>query len=386
MQTDKTNKDQASFELVESRKDLCRIADDLSKQDAIGVDLEADSMFHYREKVCLIQISAGSRNILIDPLAQGDLSPLAPVFCDHRVRKVFHGADYDIRSLHRDFGITVAPLFDTQIAARFLGLTEISLASLLLNRFGLHLEKKYQKKDWSRRPLSDDMLAYAVQDSSHLVPLASILMDELRAKGRIPYVEEECELLSHVRSATNNSGGFFLKFKGAGRLDKRSLAVLEAILQFRDELARRIDRPHFKVIGNGPIMEMARLKPLTLSELEAITGLSTRQVENMGRSLLKKIREAQELPEDALPLYPRKVRVSVGSKVSARVKALKKWRDQSAGKMAMDSSLVCTNAQIQSLALANPGDPKNLDSIVEMRDWQRELFGHEICSLLRDVA
>ena len=95
LQTDKTNRDQAPFELVESREDLCRIAADLSKQDAIGVDLEADSMFHYREKVCLIQISAGSRNILIDPLAQGDLSPLAPVFCDHRVRKVFHGADYD---------------------------------------------------------------------------------------------------------------------------------------------------------------------------------------------------------------------------------------------------------------------------------------------------
>ena len=115
--------------LIENDNDLCELIVLLEKEPAIGVDLEADSMFHYQEKVCLLQISTQRVNLLIDPLSVEDLSPLAPVFADVRIRKILHGSDYDIRSLYRDFGIQVHSLFDTQIAARFLGIRETSLAS-----------------------------------------------------------------------------------------------------------------------------------------------------------------------------------------------------------------------------------------------------------------
>jgi len=236
-------REQPAYLLVKDRSNLSRIAAGLERETAIGVDLEADSMFHYWEKVCLIQISTPLQDILVDPLSFDDLSPLSPVFTDPNILKVFHGADYDIRSLYRDFGIEVNSLFDTQIAARFLGIMETSLASLLKERFGVFVAKKYQKKDWSKRPLSADMLAYAVQDTCHLLPLSRILEKELRIKDRMFCVEEECALLSRVRPVPPDGSPLFLRFKGARRLDPRGLAVLESILQLRDEMAIRRDLP-----------------------------------------------------------------------------------------------------------------------------------------------
>jgi ribonuclease D len=195
--------------LIENDAELKKSVAKLQQEPAIGVDLEADSMFHYQEKVCLLQISTPAQNIIIDPLSVQDLSPLAPVFADTRIRKVFHGADYDIRSLYRDFGIEVHSLFDTQVAARFLGVRETGLASLLKVRFDVLSDKKYQKKDWSQRPLPEAMLKYAVQDICYLLPLADMLERELIEKGLLFCVEEECEQLSGVRPNSSIKNHFF---------------------------------------------------------------------------------------------------------------------------------------------------------------------------------
>ena len=368
---------------METHQELCRIALRLEKEPAIGVDLEADSMFHYRERVCLLQISTPSQNILADPLALKDISPLEPVFADPHVRKVIHGADYDIRSLNRDFGIEVRALFDTHIAARFLGYRETGLASLLKEKFGLTIDKKYQKKDWSKRPLSTRMLGYAAQDASHLLPLARILKEELRAKARLFWVEEECEIQSRVRPATIDKNPLFLKFKGAGRLDSRSLAVLEAILQFRNKVARRRDLPPFKVLANGPIMGMVTKRPMTEAEIKEIKGLSPRQVKALGPSLFKKIGEALDLAREELPVYPKKADKRISPRAAERAKALRKWRERRAGELVLEPGLVCANAQIQSLALIHPMKSEDLEGINGLKNWQRQVFGREICELLR---
>ena len=379
-------RDQPAYLLVKDGSNLGRIAAGLERETVIGVDLEADSMFHYQEKVCLIQISTSLQNILVDPLWLDDLSALFPVFANPNIRKVFHGADYDIRSLYRDFGIEVNSLFDTQIAARFLGSRETSLASLLKERFGVVIEKKYQKRDWSERPLPTAMRAYAVQDTCQLLPLSQILEKELRVKGRLFCVEEECELLSKVRPVPTDGNPLFLKFKGAGRLDHRGLAVLESILQLRDDTARRRDLPPFKVLGSEPIMEIAKKKPVTKRDLERIKGLSVKQVRMLGRSILKKTDESTKLPEDKLPVFPRNVGERISAKMSKKVKALREWREQRAKEMGIDPSLVCTNNQIHSLARAHPKRRKDLEDIDTIRAWQRRLFGSEICYLLKGMG
>jgi ribonuclease D len=373
------------YSLVTDQKDLKDAAADLDAETAIGVDLEADSLFHYREKVCLIQISTPSKNILVDTLALDDLSPLSKVFRDPHIRKIFHGADYDIRSLYRDFNIEVGALFDTQIAARFVGARETGLASLLKEYLGVIAEKKYQKRDWSQRPLPAAMLAYGVQDTCHLLSLCRMFEKELRDKGRLTFVEEECELLSKVRPNAATGDPLFLKFKGAGRLDARDLAVLESILQLRDELARKRDRPSFKVLGNAPIMGMVERKPTTEKALGEIRGMSARQVRILGRSLLERIAEGLAFDEDQLLAFPRKNRQRIGVRASRRIKALKQWRDERARELNLDPSLIFTTAQVQSIALVHPRREEDLEVIDSLRVWQKDLFGRGICDLMKGM-
>ncbi|MBW2707936.1 MAG: ribonuclease D [Deltaproteobacteria bacterium] len=372
------------YQYVENRDALLKVASILQKESVIGVDLEADSMFHYREKVCLLQFSTPSCNILVDPLAVKDLSPLAPIFKSPEIRKIFHGADYDIRSLYRDFEIEVNALFDTQIAARFLGLKDIGLASLVQEKLNVTLKKKYQKKDWSQRPLPVPMLEYAVHDTAHLLTLTQTLVAELGKTGRLSFVEEECQLQTTVRGAEPNDDPLFLKFNGAGRLDLRSLAVLEALLQFRDQTARRRDLPLFKVIGNSQVMVLAKRKPVKMADLQNIRGFSPKQIKQLGAAILKTIGPALVLPENELPVYPRKRSERISPKVGERMKRLKEWRDQRGNNLGVDPAIICTNAQAKALALSSPHAIEDIKEILEIKNWQREQFGLEICEVLRE--
>jgi ribonuclease D len=214
-------------------------------------------MYHFKEKVCLIQIAAHNINVVIDPLVVKDLSPLKPIFKRRDIRKIFHGADYDVRSLFRDFRITINNLFDTELACRFLGFSETGLEAVLKNKFDVALNKKYQRKDWSKRPLPPDMIAYAAKDAGYLLPLARSLKAELEERGRLWWVLEECEYLSKVRPNTNNTGPLYMHFKGAGKLNPRSLAVLETVLQLRREIAQKKDKSLFRIFSSRSLLDLA---------------------------------------------------------------------------------------------------------------------------------
>ena len=233
------------------------------------------------------------------------------------------------------------------------------------------------------RPLPPAMLAYAVHDTCHLLPLSRMLERELQDRDRLLWVEEECERLSQVRPAPANGDPLFLKFKGARKLDRRGLAVLESILKLRDETARRRDRPPFKILGNEAIMEIAQRKPVTEEDLEGIKGLSARQVGTLGPAILKKAEESLSLPEDRLPVFPRKTEPRISARVSRRVRALRSLRERRAKELGMDPVLICTNAQIEALALACPRSQEDLEGIHALRAWQRRVFGKEICDLLK---
>ena len=371
-----------AFDWIETREGLLRALDRLAQEPAVGVDLEADSLFHFQEKVCLLQLAATDRVSLVDPLAVDDLSPLAPLLANPDVTKVLHGSDYDLRSLDRDFGIRVGGLFDTQIAARFLGLDETGLANLLETRFGVRAEKKFQKKDWSVRPLPEEMLRYGAQDARYLVPLHHMLREELEELGRLSWVEEECEIQSGVRYAPPDEGPLFLRLRGAGSLDARGLAVAEELLRFRLDAARKRDRPPFKVLGNQTILELARRRPTTTKELASVPGMSKGQIRVLGSDLLRCVQGAMELPEGSLPVYPRKTFRRQATEVIKRVRALKEWRNERAAELGLDPSVLLTNAQIQSLSLARPTRPDELAPIEGIRRWQQASFGREICGVM----
>src|SRR5215468_2170202 len=181
---------------IRTTSELTLLVDRLSKAGSISVDTEADSLHHYPGKLCLVQIAddAGHAH-LVDPLALPTLAPLAPLFADPRIEKVLHAADNDLAYLKRLYGFRVASLFDTAVAARLLGAKTLSLDGLLREYLGVEPVKSRQKDDWSRRPLTPEQEAYALDDVLHLVPLRARLSEELRAQGRDAWVEEECQAL-----------------------------------------------------------------------------------------------------------------------------------------------------------------------------------------------
>ncbi len=367
-----------SYEWIETLPRLEGVARILGQARIIGVDLEADSLYHYFEKVCLIQIATESSSYVMDPLALKDLSALQPVFSNPCIRKVFHGADYDIRSLYRDFRLDVENLFDTQLACKFLGLRESGLEALLRSRFQVELNKKYQRADWSQRPLSPEMVEYAAMDGMYLIPLARMLEKELEEKNRLSWVEEECLLLSKVRFSPSNHGPLYLKVKGAHLLDPRSLAVLEALLEFRETQAQKSDLPPFKVLGNEPLLELATKKPLLPEELEAEKALSRRHVDRYGTRLLQEIHRAMAIPDEDLPVYPREERPDLPSSLRERVKTLKAWRERRAEDLGIEPGILLNNALINGLALKNPRSIEEMEEIPGLKKWRLTHFGREI--------
>jgi ribonuclease D len=329
-------------------------------------------------------MAAPNINVLIDPLAIKDLSLLKPIFEKSDICKIFHGADYDVRSLYRDFCISIDNLFDTELASRFLGFPESGLEAVLKKKFDVTLDKKFQRKDWSRRPLPPDMIAYAAEDARYLLPLAESLKAELDEKNRLEWVYEECELLSKVRPNSVNNQPLYLNFKGAGKLDSRSLAVLEALLGFRREIARIKDKPLFKIFGNRSFFELAGKKPLNLKQLEKTGALSARQIRLYGRGLLTVMQDAMSLSEDELPVYPRKKARRVSLAVTGRIKALRIWRDKQVQRLAIDPALICSKALISAIAVQRPLELSELASIKEMKNWQRKEFGREIMRVLKE--
>ncbi|MCF8093263.1 MAG: ribonuclease D, partial [Desulfotignum sp.] len=227
------------FTFIESDADLVQACARICRHTIIGVDLEADSMHSFKEKICLIQIATREEAFLVDPFTIDNFSPFVQVLENPDIIKVFHGADFDVRSLDREMGARIENLFDTEIACRFLNVRERGLAALLKDHFDVYVDKKFQKQDWSKRPLKPDMVAYSVGDVAYLIALHGRLVDSLAAMDRLHWAKEECEALALVRYEDNHAPPFFKKFKGAGKLDNRSLAVLENLLKVRMDMAEK---------------------------------------------------------------------------------------------------------------------------------------------------
>ena len=371
------------YRLVETPGGLREACATLAGAPVVALDLEADTLFHYGETACLAQLSAGARIWLVDLRRVTDISPLKPILENPAVEKVLHGADYDIRLLRRHFGVTLRPVFDTEVAARFLGLRSSGLAGVLAERFGVVLEKKFQKHDWTRRPLSDEMCAYAAADVHWLIRLAGLMKDDLAGLGRLAWVEEECDILARSPDRARAAGPLFLRFKGADRLERRDLAVLESLLQARESMAEQHDRPPFKVLSPDAVRQIVRERPETDEELLRIHGLG-RKSGPFREVVLNAVRDALNLPDDRLPEYPRRAgrRPARNPLVQARVQALREWRDSRSVALGLDGGLVCANSVIQELAEKCPVTPGDLDRVERFRNWQKREFGAEISALL----
>ncbi|MDY0133260.1 MAG: HRDC domain-containing protein [Desulforegulaceae bacterium] len=370
--------------IVEDDKELEDLCTHLKSCEKVGVDLEGDGMYHFKEKVCLLQISDGVSDWIVDPLKAEKIEKLSPFFFDPKILKIFHGADYDIKSLYRDYGIVVNNLFDTEIAARFAGLRLSGLDHLMFDFFGVKTEKKYQKKNWSIRPLPLDMLDYAAMDSKYLIEIYKILKEKLEKLQRLDWVYEESSNISESRFVKKTETPYFTSFKGAGKLDKRSLAVLENLLKFRYSIAKKKDKPLYKIIPNKTIIKVAEKKAEKENELKLI--MSPGHYKRFGLRISKIVQNAMEIPNSRLPSYPKKKKPKYFNyPASQRSQCLRKWRADKSKSLSLEPGIILNNNLLCEISEKNP---KTFEDLLEisLKRWQVREFGDEILELIKGCS
>jgi len=364
--------------------ELERVARELAGAAELALDTEGDSLHHYPERLALVQIGAPSGEVwLLDPIALDDLAPLAPVFASPAIALVLHAADNDLAHLKRRHGFVFAGLFDTSIAARFLGGRSLGLDVLLETYLGVGLPPSRQKDDWSARPLTAEQLAYAAADVRHLFALKARLVDELTACGRLAWVLEECAALAAQPAPERaDDGTAYLGVKGARDLPPRQLAAMRALWERRDELARSADRPPFKVIPEATLLELARSSPRDPEALAGVPGVTPRIRARWGDALLDAIEAAYRLPEGELPRLERRHRPLVPAAVSRRVEALRRWRAKATERVGLEPGVLLPNRLISAIAEAGPRSLEDLLAVDGVRRWRAETFGAEILAAL----
>jgi ribonuclease D len=361
---------------IRTAAQLAELAGELATCRALGIDTEGDSLHHYTQKVCLIQLALfGGGSCLVDPLALPDLSPLAPIMADPKILKVVHGGDNDVTSMRRDFGFSFRTMFDTSIAARLLGDTELGLQALVRNELGVELSKGSQKDDWSKRPLTAKQEAYALADVEHLFALATNLTQRLAEAGRTEWAREEFEALAALPPAEKKrDADDFRRIKGSAKLSRRQQGVLREIYLWREERAAAADRPPFKIVGPEVLLALAEIPEPTIEDVEDALASYPRQAREAD-VVFDKITRALELPESALPRREHSSQPAMPAAARRRVEALRLWRTGQAERSQLDPSIVMSQRVLDRVALAGPETLADLASVDGVRRWRVAEWG-----------
>lgn len=350
-----------------------------------AVDTEAASFHRYVDRVYLVQLSTRSATAIIDPLALHDLSAMGALLADPAVEKVFHDADYDLRILNRDYQFQARRLFDTRIAAQLLGEPAIGLAALLEKFAGVRLAKTHQRADWSLRPLSPAMLAYAADDTRHLPALRDALRARLESAGRLAWAEEEFVRLEDLRwSGPGSADGAaaYARIKGAKALQPRQLAALRELVAWRDTVAAERDTALFRIIGNEALLAVSQTLPRSLDALGQVRGLPASLARRYGQPLVTAVSRALALSEDELPKRERGPRVARDPELEARVERLKTARNAVAQRIGLDPGVLCGKSTLELIARARPRDRAELAQVSDLRRWQVTVLGEALLPAL----
>lgn len=356
---------------------LRTLANELMRHPVIAVDTESNSLYAYRERVCLIQFSTPKDDTLVDPLALDDLSPLAPVFADPNIEKVFHAAEYDLICLKRDFGFQFANLFDTLVAARILGRKQVGLGAILAAEFKVEQDKRFQRANWGVRPLPPDHLIYAVQDTRYLIPLRERLAEQLKQAGFWDLAQEDFHRSCLIENHQLVEEDHWWHIPHANELTPQQAAVLQELLDYRDEMACSMDRPRFKVIGAQTLHAIAQNCPGRNDDLRRLPGMTPPQIRRHGRSILLAVQRGL----DREPLIPPKP-VRPDERYLLRLDALRTWRKQVATSLGVESDVVLPKDLMQVLAEKDTRRPGAIAEVLAATPYRLVRFGPQLEKLL----
>ena len=350
----------------------------LQNEKIMAIDSEANSLFAYQEQVCLIQISTGSADYIIDPLPLVDLASLGQIFKNPNIEKVFHASEYDILIMYDDFKFEFRNLFDTMLAAQILGREKLGLDTLMENIVGIKVNKKYQRADWGKRPLSDDMLHYAQMDTHHLIKIRQVLAAELEEQGLTSIASEDFKLACQVhRQPKEENISSCWRINGARKLSPQKAAVLARLCEYREDVAKKRNVPVFKVLSAKTLLLLAEESPTSINQLLNLNIPGGKAIQRHAEGLMSAVQAGMESKPE---LPPRRERL--GDSYLAREKALRDWRKIKARKMNVNSAVVLPREIMYNLISHNPKTKAELASVLKNVPWRLDKFGDEILSVL----
>ena len=357
-----------AMELLTTSDQVSDLARILSHEGCIAIDTESNSRHRYPERVCLVQVATNSKVYLIDAIAVEDMKPIGAVLADETVVKVIQAADNDLRCLDREWGFRVRNIFDTSIAARFVGMKQTGLSVLTEALLGVHVPKdaRIQKSDWSHRPLSQEALNYAATDVWYLLSIQREFESRLRILTRSSWVSEECARLEEIRYVAPDPEKAFLSLKGSNRLDGQEKAILKRLFMLREAEARLRNLPPYYVLPHETLIYLASNPAADLAQLPSLR----RQVNSRFGGLL---RAALHIGSADPPISnPIPYRIEPATPVEIdRLRILKKWRSDLGSQLSIDPALVWPMASLERLGKA----PRTLGAELqssEVRQWQCE--------------
>ncbi|MEN6393807.1 MAG: HRDC domain-containing protein [Anaerolineaceae bacterium] len=366
--------------LITQVETLNELSEKLKGEKRVAVDTESNSLYAYQEQVCLIQFSITQQDYIVDPLVLIDLSPLAPIFADPNIEKIFHASEYDLICLKRDFGFTFNNIFDTFTAARILGREAVGLGSLLESEFSMTVNKRYQRANWGQRPLPSHLLTYAQIDTHFLIPLRDRLAAELTKKNLLPLAQEDfkrlCQVNNHNGDEKSND---CWRINGANDLSPQKAAVLQELCRLRDRIAKRINQPLFKVFNDRVLIELAIECPRTIEEMVGLELLNSRQIKQDGEAIIAAINKGLA----ASPIYPNRSH-RPSDEFLSRLENLRKWRKNTAMKMQVSSDVVLPRDLLFQIAELDPVDMKELQDIMKNVPWRLQQFGDQIIHAIHE--
>jgi ribonuclease D len=376
---------------VDTPEQLAACAEDVARSARVGLDTESNGFHAYFEKVCLLQIATPGGDWAVDTLALG-LSPLVALLADPARECILHAAEYDVLCMKRDYGFSFGRIFDTHAAAKTLGIEKVGLHDLLADQLGVQLEVDEQRSDWGKRPLSERQLEYAFADVGYLIALREKLGEQLSSRGRVEEAEAEfARLIAKEPRAREFDPEGWQKMKAARALDGRGRAVLRELYLLRDQRARDLNRPAFKVLSDLFLAEAARRLPRNEEELLRVPGTSPMTLKKVGGQLLEAVRKGidAEPPERPRPGGPNGQRWRRGApgapspEIEERYERLRAWRRSRAEARKVEVQVIAPNAVLWAIARANPADLESLAAVEGMDPFRIEQYGPAILEVLQ---
>jgi ribonuclease D len=365
---------------IDHDRDLRRLADQLSSEPQIAFDTESNSLYAYRERVCLVQISTRQQDYILDPLRIGDMSPVGQLLADPRIEKVFHAAEYDLMCLKRDYGFTLANLFDTMVAARICGLKQVGLGRLLADFLGVEMDKSHQRDDWGQRPLTEDGLRYAQMDTHYLLPLRDRLANELERGERMTEAHETFAEATDVPAAEHgfDPDGYW-KIGIPADLTRRQLAILRELYLLRERLAEERDCPPFKVFTDKVMIAIAEMNAVTVDHLGDLKGFGPSNARRYGRQIQAAVEQGRS---GVLPRPPSRP-PDIDPLVAERFTALRDWRRMRAEQRGVESDVIVSKDTLWGVAHKAPQTLDDLRGIEGLGPWRLQTYGAELLDVIQ---